>query len=337
MAPVTPDEPFQAYVVTRSGDLVEHDASKMNLADLPGGELLVRVLWSAVNYKDAMVTRPHNKVARTDVLVPGVDLVGEVVDSSDSQVPVGSVVQASGHGLGVSRHGAFAAYARIPSEWAIPVPAGLSPRDCMVVGTAGLTAALSVEELEGRGLEPGRGPVIVTGASGGVGSLAVTLLASKGYEVVASTGKTAERAWLSEIGATRVIGRDDLDVDRDRTLGPETWAGAVDCVGGETLARVLRTLRHGATVAASGLTGGADLKTTVYPFIVRAVALIGVDTVELPASKRREVWERLASSLGPVDLTPLVAREITLEQLPEAFDQILAGAVRGRILVRVGA
>ena len=204
----------------------------------------------------------------------------------------------------------------------------------MAIGTAGFTAALSVDELEHRGLRPGDGPVLVTGASGGVGSIAVVLLAARGYEVVASTGKAAEDQWLRELGAAAVIGRDDLDEAPERVLAPERWAGAVDCVGGATLTKVLRALRYGAAVAASGLTGGVTLDTTVYPFITRAVALVGVDSVDTPDGRRRDVWARLGSELRPPDVDTLVAREVGLPALPQALEDILAARVRGRILVR---
>ncbi|HXW33713.1 MAG TPA: acryloyl-CoA reductase [Acidimicrobiales bacterium] len=329
-------EKFSAYLVTAFDDRVERDVSRLRISDLPAGELLIRVRYSAVNFKDGMVTQLGNRVAKISPLVPGVDLAGEVVTSSDPDVSEGQVVQVHGHELGVSRHGGFSEFARVPSDWALPVPEGLSARDAMVVGTAGFTAALSLEQLEHRGLKPGQGPVLVTGASGGVGSLSVALLASKGYEVVASTGKEAESEWLESLGATRVIGRNGLDIASDRTLGPEIWSGAVDPVGGRTLSQVLRTLRYGAAVAASGLTGGSDLSTTVYPFIVRAVSLVGIDTVQVPRSKRIAVWARLAKDLKEVDLNSLVASEVSLGGLSDALAQILNGGVRGRIVVNLG-
>jgi acrylyl-CoA reductase (NADPH) len=205
----------------------------------------------------------------------------------------------------------------------------------MIVGTAGFTAALSVDRLEGHGLVPGQGPVLVTGASGGVGSFAVALLAGRGYEVVASTGKTDERPWLVGLGAADVIGRGDLDVEPERVLGPERFAGAVDCVGGATLAQILRTLRYGGAVAASGLTGGSTLETTVFPFITRDVALLGVDTVATDRDRRRAVWEGLARDVGRFDLEILVADEVTLAGVDTAVDDVLASRPRGRILVRL--
>jgi acrylyl-CoA reductase (NADPH) len=325
---------FPAYVVTRHDAAPTRGVESLTLADLPAGEVLVRVAWSSINYKDALVTQPGNRVARISPLVPGVDLAGVVVASDDPAVAPGIEVLAHGHDIGVSRHGGFAAYARVPAGLALPLPAGLSARAAMIIGTAGFTAALSADRLESHGLAPGDGPVLVTGASGGVGSFAVALLAGRGHEVVASTGKTDERPWLVDRGAADVIGRDDLDCDPDRVLGPERWAGAVDCVGGVTLARILRTLRYGAAVAASGLTGGSTLETTVFPFITRDVALLGVDTVATDATRRRGVWQRLAGDVARIDLESMVADEVTLDELDTAIDDVLAARVRGRVLVR---
>ena len=348
MTATTPTGPgpggFPAFVVTRTGgDGPGREAAgetagrlvSLTAADLPAGEVLVRVRWSSVNYKDALVTRPGNRVARISPLVPGVDLAGVVVESGDPALAPGTEVLAHGHDLGVARHGGFAAYARVPAGLALALPRGLSGRQAMIIGTAGFTAALSADRLEAHGLVPGDGPVLVTGASGGVGSFAVALLAGRGHEVVASTGKAGERQWLLDRGAAEVIGRDDLDEDPGRVLGPEHWAGAVDCVGGVTLARILRCLRYGGAVAASGLTGGSALETTVFPFITRDVALLGVDSVATGAARRREVWDRLAQDTGRIDLEALVAGEVTLEGLAGALDDVLAARVRGRVLVRL--
>ena len=327
--------PFEAFVVRRDGDDLTAAVETLRPDDLPPGEVLVEVGWSSVNYKDAMVSVPGNRVSRTSPLVPGVDLAGTVVASEDAAFAVGAEVLAHGQEIGVSRHGGFARYARVPAAWVVPVPAGLSVRDAMAIGTAGFTAALSVEQLEQRGLRPGDGPVLVTGASGGVGSFAVALLAARGYEVVASSGKEAEHPWLHSLGAASVIGRDDVDEAGGRVLGPEHWAGAVDCVGGATLARVLQALRYGAAVAASGLTGGTALETTVYAFITRGVALLGVDSVRTPTPARRAVWERLATDMRPAHLDTLVAGEVTLDGLSGALADILAARIRGRMLVRL--
>jgi len=325
---------FPAFVVTADGDTVSAGVGSLTLEDLPPGEVLIDVAWSAVNYKDGMVTRPGNRVARISPLVPGVDLVGTVAASTDEAVAVGDPVIAHGYGLGVARHGGFAGFARVPSGWVVPLPPGLSPRRAAVLGTAGFTAALSLHSLEHRGLSPGTGPLLVTGASGGVGGMAVALAAARGYEVVASTGRPEERDHLVGLGAAEVIGRDDLVVAAERTLGPERWAGAVDCVGGATLSAVLRTLRYGAAVAASGLTGGTVFESSVYPFIVRNVALLGVDTVLTPIEDRRAVWAELASWVPGRVVDALVDGEVDLAGLAPVLDDILAGRVRGRMLVR---
>ena len=328
------DGPFPAFLVTAVDGRVDAGVGQLSLGDLPPGEVLVAVEWSAVNYKDGMVARPGNRVARISPLVPGVDLVGTVVASEAPAVAVGTSVIAHGYDLGVARHGGFARYARVPAAWVVPLPDGLTSRRAAVLGTAGFTAALSLHRLEHHGLRPGTGPVLVTGATGGVGGMAVALAAARGYEVVASTGRTSERAYLLGLGAADVVGRDDLVVDPERTLGPERWAGAVDCVGGATLSAVVRTLRYGAAVAASGLTGGVGLETTVYPFIVRNVALLGVDTVLTPIDERRAVWAELAAwAPGPV-IDTLVDGEIGLGGVADAQEAILAGRVRGRLLVR---
>jgi len=327
-------------VVERVGDTVEQGVRTLVPDDLPDGEVLVRVEWSAVNFKDGMVGRPGNRVARISPLVPGVDLVGTVVDDARPDGPdrleAGRPVIVHGYDLGVAHHGGFAELARVPAGWVVPLPDGLTARQAATIGTAGFTAALSLHKLEHHGLRPGDGPVLVTGASGGVGSTAVALLASRGYDVVASTGKAAEHPYLRSLGAAEVIGRSDLEVDPGRTLGTQRWAAAVDCVGGATLASVLRTLRYGAAVAASGLTGGAGLETTVYPFIVRDVALLGVDTVQTPIDERRAVWTGLAGAFAPSLLEELVDSEIGLDGLAAALATISAGGVRGRVLVDPG-
>jgi acrylyl-CoA reductase (NADPH) len=327
-------EPIAAFVVARVGDGVESGVRTLTSDDLGPEAVDIAVEWSAVNYKDGMVAQPGNRVARIDPLVPGVDLVGRVVASTDPSVVVGQQVIVHGYDLGVAHHGGFAERARVPAEWIVPLPPGLSPRRAAAIGTAGFTAALSLHRLEDRGLDRGDGPVVVTGASGGVGSMAVALLASRGYEVVASTGKTSEAPYLTGLGAAEVIGRDELLVDPGRVLGPERWAAAVDCVGGPTLAALLRTLRYGAAVAASGLTGGTVIESTVYPFIVRGASLIGIDTVLTPIAERRAVWAELATAFPPGLLDDMIRDEVGLDQLGPALDRIVAGGGRGRTLVR---
>jgi acrylyl-CoA reductase (NADPH) len=324
----------EAFVVRRDDDDVTARVERLSRQELPPGEVVVSVTWSGVNYKDAMVTVPGNRVARTSPLVPGVDLAGVVVSSEDPALVPGQGVLAHGHDIGVARHGGFATLARLPAEWVLPLPDGLSARQAMAIGTAGFTAALSIDALERHGLRPGHGPVLVTGAAGGVGSMALSMLAGRGYEVVAFTGRTAEAPWLGRLGAAQVVGRQALDDAPGRLLGAERWAGAVDCVGGATLARILRTLRYGAAVAASGLTGGSSFETTVYPFITRQVALLGIDSVRTPRARRLELWRRLGGELRPRDLDSMVEAETGLEDLGGHLGRILEGRVRGRVLVR---
>ncbi len=328
---------FRAFVAERRGeDAVERGVRSFVAADLPDGEVEVRVDWSSVNYKDALATIAAGKVARISPLIPGIDLAGEVVRSGDSAFPPGQAVLAHGYDLGVARHGGFGEYTRLPAGYVVPLPPGLDAREAMAIGTAGFTAAMSVAALEGHGLRPGDGPVLVTGASGGVGSNAVAILAGRGHEVWAATGKADEEPRLRSLGAAGVVPRDEVTAESPRPLDSARWAGAVDAVGGATLPYVLRTLRPGAAVASSGNAGGPILSTTVLPFILRGVALFGMDSSAAPIEARRALWARLGSDLRPNRLGDGVT-EMTLETLEPALDGILAGAARGRWVVRVSA
>ncbi len=262
---------FRAFVAERDGASVTRGIRALAAADLPPGEVTIRVGWSGVNYKDALATIPGGKVARISPLVPGIDLAGVVVASEDSSIGVGEAVLAHGYEIGVARHGGYAEFARVPAGWVVPLPNGLTAREAMAIGTAGFTAAMSVAALEGRGLTPQDGPIVVTGASGGVGRMAVSILAGNGYEAWAVTGKADEADRLTAIGAAGVLDRSVLTAGEGRPFEAERWAGAIDAVGGATLPYILRTLRYGGAVAASGNAGGADLVTTVFPFILRSV------------------------------------------------------------------
>jgi acrylyl-CoA reductase (NADPH) len=331
-----PPGSFRAFVAERVGDAVERGVRELSADQLPADAVTVRVAYSSVNYKDGLATIPSGRVARISPLVPGIDLAGEVVASDDPALPPGAAVLAHGYDLGAAHHGGYAEYARVPAEWVVPLPHGLTPRQAMAIGTAGFTAALSVHRLEERGLGPRDGPVLVTGATGGVGSTAVAILAERGYEVVASTGKADQEPYLRGLGAAAVLPRAETSAESSRPLESERWAGAVDCVGGATLAYVLRTLRYGGAVAASGLTGGTALPTTVMPFILRGVALLGVDSAQMPIARRRDFWGRLARDLRPPGLEDSIAREVGLAELESVLDEILKGQVRGRTVVRVG-
>jgi acrylyl-CoA reductase (NADPH) len=327
-------EDFRAYVATKREDEVDRGLTTLSSEDLPEGDVLVRVGWSSVNYKDALATLPDGGVARTSPLVPGVDLAGEVVESGDDAFAPGREVLAHGYELGVARHGGFAEYARVPAGWVVALPDGLTAREAMALGTAGYTAALSVHQLEEHGLEPGDGPVLVAGATGGVGSTAIGILAERGYEIVASTGKESEHDYLHKLGASEVIGREETTAEGKRPLESQRWAAAVDPVGGPSLAYILRTLRQGGAVAVSGLTGGVKVEATVLPFVLRGVSVLGVDSVQTPIALRREIWRRLADDLRPRRLDD-IAREVDLDNIEPVLDDIRAGRVRGRTVVRI--
>ncbi|CAB4881726.1 unannotated protein [freshwater metagenome] len=307
--------------------------TELAVAELGPGDVLVRVEYSGINFKDGLASSAEGRVARIDPLIPGIDLAGVIVESDAPAFAPGMRVLAHGYDLGVAHHGGYAGLARVPAEWLVPMPAGLDSRTAMMVGTAGYTAALSVDALERAGLVAGSGPVLVTGATGGVGSMAIGMLAAHGYEVVASTGKADQADWLRSLGASEVIDRAEVSAESTRPLERERWAGAVDCVGGSTLAYVLRTLRYGASVAASGLTGGTALATNVHPFILRGVNLLGIDSVQTPIDRRRAMWDRIATDLRPAWLDTEHATTVGLHALGAELDRILVGGMRGRVLV----
>jgi putative YhdH/YhfP family quinone oxidoreductase len=330
-----PAERFDALIADHAEDGRPPAVGQLALDDLPEGDALVEVAYSSVNYKDALAARHDGQVARISPIVPGIDFAGTLVEAAGDALSPGTPVLAHGYEIGVARHGGFARYARVPAEWIVPLPEGLSAREAMTIGTAGFTAALSVVALADHGVAPDDGPVLVTGATGGVGSTAVSILSRLGYEVHAATGKADAADWLRELGASEIVARDELAAESKRPLDKQRWAGAVDSVGGSTLAGVLRSLRYGGAVAASGLTGGPGLATTVLPFILRSVALLGIDSVEVPIERRREIWGRLAGDLRP-DVERLVGDELPLDRVPEALERIRAGGMRGRTLVALG-
>jgi putative YhdH/YhfP family quinone oxidoreductase len=294
----------------------------------------VAVEWSGVNFKDGLAARADGKVARAYPLVPGIDLAGTVLVSDDPLVLPGTQVLAHGYEIGTARHGGFAELARVPAGWVVPLPDGLAARDAMTIGTAGFTAAMSVAALEAHGLRPGDGPVLVTGASGGVGSAALAILAARGHEVWAATGKPDEHDRLRDLGASGFLSREEV-TGPGRPLESARWAGAVDTVGAATMPYVLRTLRIGGAVASSGNASGAELATTVLPFILRGVALLGMDSANMPIEPRRALWQRLATDLLPRGIDDGIT-EVDLGSLEPALDAIVEGQARGRWVVRVG-
>jgi len=303
--------------------------------DLPAGDLLVRVHFSSLNYKDALSSIGNKGVTRKYPHTPGIDAVGEVVSCSDGAFAPGDSVLLTGYDLGMNTPGGFGQYVRVPSNWALALPVGLSEREAMVFGTAGLTAGLSVLALEGAGVMPGDGDILVTGATGGVGSLATAVLSRAGYKAVAATGKGAEHEFLRSLGAAEVISREAVTENAERPLLSERWAGVVDCVGGGMLAAALKATRYGGAVTCCGLVGSPELAINVFPFILRGVTLLGIDSVECSRERRSMVWQRLAGDWKP-DVLSALASECTLDDLQEKIDLMLNGQLRGRTLVNLG-
>jgi acrylyl-CoA reductase (NADPH) len=325
-----PDQ-FPAFLATKRDDAVDRGPATLAAADLPEGEVTIRVDWSSINYKDALATIAKGQVAQISPLVPGIDLAGEVVEGDAT----GTEVLVTGYDLGVAHHGGWARYARVPASWVVPLPDGLTARQAMVLGTAGFTAGMSIHALEAHGLTPDDGPVLVLGASGGVGSTAVGALATAGYEVHAATGKAEEHDYLTGLGAAAILGRDEVMAESKRPLEGQRWAATVDPIGGAGTAFALRTTKYGGAVAVSGLTAGTKLDTTVLPFILRGVSLLGIDSVQAPADVRKTVWARLATGLRPKGLDDAIAREVDLEGIEPVLDALLEGKAVGRTVVRL--
>jgi putative YhdH/YhfP family quinone oxidoreductase len=324
---------FPCYLVRKAADgRVTAQVEETTWEHLPEGDVLVRVAYSSLNYKDALACQGHPGVVRDFPHVPGVDCAGTVVESSADEYRPGDKVLVTGYDLGAGHWGGFAAYVRVPAEWIVGLPAGLTLRDAMIYGTAGFTAAQCVTAIVECGIDPHRGPVIVTGATGGVGSLAVAILAKLGYEVTAVTGKADRHDWLRRLGAKAILGRGDVLDASDRPLLAARWAAAVDTVGGRPLATILRSMQHRGCVAACGLVAGPELSLTVYPFILRGVTLAGIDSAKCPRPQRLEMWQKLAGPWRIENLSAL-AEEATLDELPERVERILAGEIVGRTLV----
>jgi putative YhdH/YhfP family quinone oxidoreductase len=326
---------YRALVLDKQGDQFSLGIRELAESDLPAGEVTIRVEWSSVNYKDGLACSPTGRVVRSFPMTPGIDLAGTVVESVDSRFSKGQKVAVIGYDLGVNHPGGYAELARVPGDWVVELPAGLTAKEAMALGTAGFTAAQSIERLEFMGLKPANGTVIVTGATGGVGSSAVSILAGRGYTVAGSTGKSAEHDYLRALGATEVLAREEVNAESARPMDAERWAGAVDPVGGATTAYLLRTVKYGGSVAVSGLTGGGPFSTSVFPFILRGVNLLGIESVFVPIAYRREIWGRLATDLKPRGLLDTIATETDLEGVPAAAAKILQGGIRGRVIVRV--
>lgn len=324
--------PFQAIVARDTSGKCVAEVVPLELSDLPAGDVLVEVRYSALNYKDALaVCGNRNKIMKSLPFVPGIDLAGTVVDSSDPAFMPGDHVLATGWGLGERHWGGFSRYAKLKREWLTRLPAGLTLRHAMILGTAGLTAMLCVEVLERTGVMPSSGEVVVTGASGGVGSLSVMLLAALGYSVAAVTGRPEQVDYFKSLGASRIVPRAEFERDA-KPLEKELWAGAIDTVGSRTLATLLAQIRYGGTVAACGLAGGFDLPSTVMPFILRNVGLQGVDSVYLPADRRGPAWRRLVELL-PAAQIDRIAQDVKLADIPAHAQRMLDGKAQGRAVI----
>lgn len=329
--------PFKAFLIDQDEDRkVFSSLTTMSPAQLDHGEVTVRVHYSSINYKDALAATGNGKIIRRFPCVGGIDLSGEVVESTDARFKPGDAVIATSFDIGVAHHGGYAEYARVPAAWVVPLPAGLDLFEAMALGTAGFTAALGVVRMEDNGLAPANGPVIVTGATGGVGGLSIDMLAGLGYHVVALTGKLAESDYLKMLGAAEIKPRAEIDFEKTRPLEAAQWAGAVDNVGGQILHWVLAGMKQAGTVASIGNAASFNIATTVFPFILRGVSLLGIDSGYMGFPTRQRVWDRLATDLKPRHLAE-VTRTIDLDALPEAFDAFIRGEVKGRTVVRIGA
>ncbi|MBL3599102.1 MAG: oxidoreductase [gamma proteobacterium endosymbiont of Lamellibrachia anaximandri] len=325
---------YTAFRIHRS-EAGEHSAAleQRELTDPAKGEILIRTRFSSVNYKDALAGTGLGKILRDFPLTGGIDSCGDVAQSHDARFKEGDQVIVTGYGLSSTHDGGYAEYLRVPADWAVPLPDNLGPYQAMAIGTAGFTAALALHRMESNGQHPEMGSILVTGATGGVGSLAVNLFHGAGYEVTAVTGKDDQHDYLKLIGASQVLSREALTLGR-HPLEKGLWGGAVDNVGGETLAGLTRTVKPWGSIAAIGLAAGIELNTTVMPFILRGVSLLGINSADCPHTLRSKIWQRLATDLHPQHLDDIVDRVIHLEQLPEVFEEMLKGEVRGRILVQ---
>jgi acrylyl-CoA reductase (NADPH) len=324
---------FRAILIKKEADKQSVEDAEIGLADLMEGDVVVAVSHSTVNYKDGLALSGRSPVVRKFPMIPGIDLAGTVEESSNPNFKKGDKVVLNGYGLSETHFGGYAEYARVKGDWLVPLPKAFTPAQAMAIGTAGYTAMLCVLAIEDAGVTPQKGAVVVTGAAGGVGSVAVSLLAKLGYRVIASTGRPEEEGYLKSLGAAEIIPRAELAAD-PRPLGKERWAGAVDSVGSKTLANVIAATSYGGAVAACGLAGGMDLPTSVAPFILRGVSLLGVDSVQMPMPRRKQAWERLARDLDVERLSKMTTT-MPLSAIRNAAADILAGKVRGRLVVEI--
>lgn len=327
---------FKALVLDQQNDTLQAEIKELPREALPDGEVLVAVDYSSLNYKDGLAITGQGKIVRNFPMVPGIDFVGTVVESATSQYKPGDAVILTGWFVGERYWGGLAQLARVRTEWLVPLPAGMTAQQAMSIGTAGFTAMLAVMALEDHAVRPGEREVVVTGAAGGLGSIAIALLARQGHKVVASTGRTAEADYLKALGAHEIIDREVLAAPSKRPLDSERWGGAVDTVGGDTLAGLIRSMALHGSIAVCGNAGGPALNTTVFPFILRGVNLLGIDSVQCPFERRRTAWERLANELSPT-VYEHMTQVIALADVAQYSSEILQGRVRGRLVVDVNA
>jgi NADPH2:quinone reductase len=325
---------FRAFRIDQQDENITAGFTELSLDDLSAGEVVVKVSHSTINYKDALAATGKGRILRSYPLVGGIDLAGSVVSSEDARFSAGDPVLVNGCGLSETRDGGYAEYARVPADAVVPVPDGMSATQAMQIGTAGYTAALAVHRMEQNGQRPENGPVVVTGATGGVGSLAIDMLAGRGYEVVALTGKAGQAAYLKDIGASRILLRGQLDLGK-RPMEKAEFAGAIDNLGGDFLTWLTRTMSYGGNIASIGLAAGFELHTTVMPFILRAVCLLGINSVDTPRDLRLAVWARIGSDLRPRHLDRIGGKTIGFDELPDAFQAYIDGTVTGRIVVDI--
>ena len=326
---------FRAYRIHASKEGTRAGFEELAIDDLTPGEVVIKAAWSDINYKDALAATGKGRILRTSPLNGGIDVSGHVVSSSDPRFKEGDPVVVCGCGLSETIDGGYSEYVRVPAWSVVPLPDGLSLRDAMAIGTAGFTAAIAVQRMQDNGQVPETGPIVVTGATGGVGSFAIDMLAALGYEVLAYTGKVDQEPYLRELGASGLLNRKELEMGT-KPLENAQWGGAVDSVGGETLAWLTRTTHVWGNIASVGLAGGFKLETTVMPFILRGVSLLGINSVECPQYVRERAWSRLAGDLRPRHLDTIAHREVSLDQLPAVFGEYVDAAVTGRTVVRIG-
>ena len=327
-------EKFRVYRIYKDDSGISGRVEQSTLDELSPGEVVLKAAYSSVNYKDALAATGAGRIISSFPLIGGIDVSGVVESSEDDRFKAGDQVLVTGYDLGVAHDGGYAEFVRVPAEWVIPLPDALTPREAMIIGTAGFTAALCVHRMEQNDQSPDQGSILVSGATGGVGSMAIDMLSSKGYQVTALTGKLEESDYLYQLGAKEILDRTKLELS-DRPLEKALWAGAVDNVGGDILAWLTRTVKPWGNITSVGLAGGAQLETTVMPFILRGVSLLGITSAGCPTALRHEIWDRIANDLRPKHFNKMAVKEITLEDLDGVFNTMLKGESRGRTIVRL--